>query len=134
MIIIDELPFSYVENDGFRNLMWVTEPKFVVPSRSTITRDCLKLYLKERTKLKEVLTKNEQQVCLTTDTWTSCQNMIYMCLTAHFIDDSWRLHKRILNYSLIPDHRGETCGKAIEQCLHMWGISKVFTISVDNAK
>ncbi|XP_031251216.1 zinc finger BED domain-containing protein RICESLEEPER 1-like [Pistacia vera] len=56
-----------------------------------------------------------------------------MCLTAHFTDDDWKLHKKILNFCPIASHKGLLIGKAIERCLLDWGISKVFTITVDNA-
>lgn len=43
------------------------------------------------------------------------------------------MNKRILNFCLIKNHKGETIGRKIEKCLLDWGISKVFTITVDNA-
>ncbi|TXG59748.1 hypothetical protein EZV62_014321 [Acer yangbiense] len=52
---------------------------------------------------------------------------------AHFIDSGWELHKRILNFCVVPNHKGETIGKIIEACLLDWGIERVFTITVDNA-
>lgn len=133
MIIKDELPFSFVENEGFRDLFSKAEPRFHIPSRTTTTRDVMSLYLKEKSILRDMFVKKKQRVCLTTDTWKSCQNLNYMCLTAHYVDDSWVLHKKILNYCVIPDSKGETLGKAIEQCLLEWGIERVFTITVDNA-
>ena len=87
----------------------------------------------EKGKLKSFFKSSASRVCLTTDTWSSVQNLNYMCLTAHFIDSEWRLHKRIINFCLIPNHRGDTIGKHIETCLHDWGIDRVFTITVDNA-
>ncbi|KAL4627407.1 hypothetical protein ACB092_05G163800 [Castanea dentata] len=75
----------------------------------------------------------EQRVYLTTDTWTSVQNLNYMCLTAHFIDSDWKIHKRILSFCLVENHKGETLGKAVEMCLLDWGIDKILTITVDNA-
>ena len=54
-----------------------------------------------------------------------------MCLTAHFIDNDWKLHKRIINFCHISSHRSEAIRKAIEKCLRDWGIDKVFTITVD---
>ncbi|KAK9937429.1 hypothetical protein M0R45_014222 [Rubus argutus] len=56
-----------------------------------------------------------------------------MVLTAHFIDDNWTLQKRILNFIVIPDHKGNTIRKLVESCLINWGIEKVFAIVVDNA-
>jgi hypothetical protein len=57
------------------------------------------------------------RICFTTDTWTSVQNPNYMCVTCHFIDGDWNLYKRIINYSLIPNHKEETIGKKIESCM-----------------
>ncbi|KAF7841566.1 zinc finger BED domain-containing protein RICESLEEPER 1-like [Senna tora] len=132
-VICDEQPFRVVEGHGFRKYINRLEPRFPVPSRVTVARDCYKLFIKESKKLKAFLKKSCMRVCLTTDTWTSVQNFNYMCLTAHFIDENWRLQKRIINYCIIENHRGDTIGKAIEKCLLGWGIEKVFSITVDNA-
>ncbi|KAL4013587.1 hypothetical protein IC575_025759 [Cucumis melo] len=132
MIIVDELPFKFIENEGFRNFCRVACPKFDPPSRVTIAKDIYQLYLDEKKKLKSFLVCNSQRVCLTTDTWTSLQNVNYMVLTAHFIDSDWVLHKKILNFCQVANHKGET-GKLIESCLLEWGIDKVFSITVDNA-
>ena len=72
-------------------------------------------------------------VSLTIDTWTSLQNINYMCLTVHFIDNNWELQKRVLNFCPIISHRGEDIGKGVEKCLLDWGIDKVFSVTVDNA-
>ncbi|KAH1256889.1 Zinc finger BED domain-containing protein DAYSLEEPER [Glycine max] len=37
-------------------------------------------------------------VCLTTDTWTLSQNLTYMSLTTHFIDNDWMLQKKVINF------------------------------------
>nr|GEX89691.1 hypothetical protein [Tanacetum cinerariifolium] len=50
MIIIDELPLKFVENEGFRRYMKMCQPA-LVPSRSTITRDCYQLYLEAAKKI-----------------------------------------------------------------------------------
>ncbi|KAI4328613.1 hypothetical protein L6164_020951 [Bauhinia variegata] len=87
----------------------------------------------EKGKLKECLKKSCVRACLTTDCWTSIQNISYMYLTIHFIDERWRLQKRILNFSQIDNHKGEIIGKEIDRCLREWGIENTFTITVDNA-
>ena len=56
-----------------------------------------------------------------------------MCLTAHFIDDDWNVHKKILNFCPVDSHKGKDLGIAIEKCLLDWEIEKVFTVTVDNA-
>ncbi|KAF1870652.1 hypothetical protein Lal_00026107 [Lupinus albus] len=97
------------------------------------TRDCYQLFFDEKKKLKAWFAKSCNHVCMTTDCWTSNQNLGYMCLTSHFIDEDWRLQKRILNFCLVESHKSETIGREIERCLREWRIERVFTITVDNA-
>ena len=61
------------------------------------------------------------------------QNYNYMCLTAHWVDDSWKLRKKILNFCRISNHKGVTIGNLVYRCLQEWGITRVFTVTVDNA-
>ena len=70
MIIVDELPFRFVKHGGFIDFMAEVEPRFEVPSWVTVTRDCLRFYIKENESLRNVLMAG-QRVCLTTDAWTS---------------------------------------------------------------
>ncbi|KAL4626790.1 hypothetical protein ACB092_05G122400 [Castanea dentata] len=134
MIIIDELPFRCVEGYGFKKYVTTLQPKFRLKdilSRQTVARDVIRIYNSEREKPRKSL--KGCRVCLTTDTWTSIQNLNYMCLTCHFIDDAWKLHKRILNFCQVEDHKGQAIGRKIEKSLHEWGIDDIFTLTVDNA-
>ncbi|XP_075640576.1 zinc finger BED domain-containing protein RICESLEEPER 2-like [Castanea sativa] len=134
MIIIDELPFRCVEGYGFKKYVTTLQPKLCLKdilSRQTVARDVIEICNCEREKLRKSL--KGCRVCLTTDTWTSIQNLNYMCLTCHFIDDAWKLHKRILNFCQVEDHKGETIGRKIEMSLREWGINGIFTLTVDNA-
>ena len=63
------MSFNFVEDKGFRLFSKNMQPRFDIPSRFTIMRDSLKLYVKEKEKLKTAL--RGQRLCLTTDTWTS---------------------------------------------------------------
>ncbi|KAL5560355.1 hypothetical protein UlMin_036566 [Ulmus minor] len=109
--IVDELPFRHVDGRGFRRFVKKAYPHFVFPSRVTIARDIYQLYLDTRKKL-----KND-----------------YMCLTAHWIDNNWKLQKMILSFVQVPSHKGDMVGKELIVCLNNWGITKVFAITVDNA-
>ncbi|KAM1088116.1 hypothetical protein ACFX19_016269 [Malus domestica] len=130
-IVLEEVPFSIVESEGFRRMMCKVQPRLHVPSRRTMLRGLFNMYDSMKNQLKKEI--HNHRVSLTTDTWTSVQNLNYMVLTAHFVDDDWNMHKRILNFCLIPSHEGKEIGKMIEQCLVEWGIEKVMCISVDNA-
>lgn len=47
MIVIDELPFKFVENEGFWRFMDVVCPHFNFPSRFTEARDWLQICRKD---------------------------------------------------------------------------------------
>ena len=133
MIVVDELPFAIVEREGFRRFCKTLNPEFDLPSRFTSGRDCHGLYIEERKKLQECFQKLSSRISLTMDAWTSDQNLSYMCLTAHFIDDDWTLHKRIINFCPLAGHSGHLIGRVVEKCLDDWGIKNVMTLTVDNA-
>ncbi|KAL9414881.1 hypothetical protein AB3S75_043194 [Citrus x aurantiifolia] len=133
MIILDELPFSHVENFGFRHFCSVACPRFMVPSRRTITKDIFDIFLLEKASLKSLLCDNKQRVSLTTDILTFITTASYMVITTHFIDQDWQLRRRIISFNTISDHKGETIGMQLEKCLLDWGIERVFTVTVDNA-
>ena len=132
-VILDEHPFRVVEGEGFKLLCRQLQPQMIVPSRRTIATDCYQLYLAEKLKLKAFFKSDCTRVALTTDCWTSIQNLSYMAITAHFIDNQWNFQKRIISFALIPNHKGETIGKKVEEALKEWGIRSVSTITVDNA-
>ncbi|CAI9283695.1 unnamed protein product [Lactuca saligna] len=131
MCIKDNQPFSIVKDEGFREYSRDLQPLFKLPSRWTIARDCLQIYKEEMYKLKDVL--RNQTVSITTDTWTSIQTINYSCLTVHWVDETWVLRKKILNFCPIANHKGVTIGKLVYKCLQNWQIKKVFTVTVDNA-
>ncbi|KAL1175392.1 hypothetical protein V6Z11_A04G086400 [Gossypium hirsutum] len=132
MIIRDELPFKFVEGEGFKFFISIACPRFHLPSCWTIRKGCLDLFNSMKNTLKQSFQKETSRICLTTDTWMSLQRISYMVLTAHWIDDEWKLQKRIINFCPISAHRGESIAQALEKCLRDWGIEKVFAITIDN--
>ncbi|KAJ9561442.1 hypothetical protein OSB04_006602 [Centaurea solstitialis] len=61
-VVKDEQPFNVVDGEGFREFCQVMQPKFHLPSRMTVSKDVLKLFSEERTKLKKELTKGGQRI------------------------------------------------------------------------
>ncbi|KAG6625755.1 hypothetical protein CIPAW_15G000700 [Carya illinoinensis] len=133
MIITDEMPFTTVDKKSFNKFVRCLEPRFPMPSRYTIMRDCMKRHVREKTEMKEMFSRTSQRVSFTTDTWTSIQNVGYMYITAHFIDSEWTLHKRIIGFKEIVDYKGASIGAMMDDCIQDWGIKKVLCITVDNA-
>ncbi|PRQ25454.1 putative ribonuclease H-like domain-containing protein [Rosa chinensis] len=88
MVVMDKLPFSAVERPGFKYFCSVAVPKWKMPCRKVIVKNFLRMYASKKEELKRELAGH--CVCLTTDTWTSVQNINYMVLTAHLIDNGWK--------------------------------------------
>ncbi|PWA89423.1 zinc finger BED domain-containing protein RICESLEEPER 2 [Artemisia annua] len=134
MFVVGEIPFKFVEHEAFVEYTNARNGRFMLPSRHKLSRDVSKYYLDERSKLLAYLTKPTTTVHLTTDTWTSsCQKTNYMVVTAHFIDDEWNMHKRIINFRPIGSHKGEDISSDLLKCIVGWGIKNVMTMTVDNA-
>lgn len=64
MLIVDELPFSFVEQEGFRAFCKVINPHFILPSRWTATRDCYNYFIEERRQLVSIFKNLSSRVCL----------------------------------------------------------------------
>ncbi|XP_058725940.1 zinc finger BED domain-containing protein RICESLEEPER 2-like [Vicia villosa] len=133
MIVEMDLPYMHADHKAFHRCLNVFQPRYIPISRCTVARDVLSLWDFEREKLKRFLSEHCRSMCLTTDGWTSCQNMSYMCITAHFIDNNWTLHKKILNFVQVLSHSGEVMANTISQCLDNWGLKNVLSVTVDNA-
>ncbi|KAJ9542380.1 hypothetical protein OSB04_028886 [Centaurea solstitialis] len=129
-----EQPFTVVEEVLYVKMIKTAQSQFEKFSRATSRADCFKIYEHEKKKLK-ALTKAASKISLTTDCWRSShQRVEYMVITGHFIDQNWRLQKRVLSFVHIPPPRtGLDIADCIYKCLKDWEIEdKIFTISVDN--
>ncbi|CAJ2670329.1 unnamed protein product [Trifolium pratense] len=132
MFVALDIPFERVEHAAFQNFMSVVLPRFKVPSSTELAHDVLRLWGTEKTRLKKFLSQHCQRVCLTIDTWTSSEKFCYMCLTAHFIDKDWKMHKKVLNFSQVTSHKREVMAKTVEQCLNEWGLNCVLSLTINN--
>ncbi|TVU17577.1 hypothetical protein EJB05_33621, partial [Eragrostis curvula] len=109
---------------------------FSVPTLTvTIRSDVLKKYKTMKLELQAELASLDSRVCITTDMWTSNQNLGYMAVTAHFIDASFNYKKKTISFKEVKyPHTGYAIEEAIVSSLTEWGIrDKLFTVTVDNA-
>ncbi|KAF8094668.1 hypothetical protein N665_0357s0003 [Sinapis alba] len=103
-------------------------------SRRTSTRDIVNMYLERKAAMKKWFVANKQRVSLTTDIWEAkITRASYMVVTAHYIDECWRLKKLIIGFKHVSDHKGQTISQVLLDVLADWGIEKLFCVIVDNA-
>ncbi|CAN6215278.1 unnamed protein product [Urochloa humidicola] len=136
LIVMHELPFTLVEYPKFGSFVSALNPWFKHVSRTTIRSDYISYYEEGKVDLRKIISNLKSRVSLTADMWTSNQTLGYLCVTAHYIDDEWILHKQIIKFTLVESpHDGRTMFNAFLKTLQDWNIeSKVFAITLDNAQ
>ena len=135
MIVKDMQPLSVVENEGFRRLMQVMDPRYQLPSRSTITRSLLPQKYEALKQTVKVELTQVKYVALTTDLWTSNQTLGYITVTFHYISHEWELHSRVLDtLNLDKDHTAANLAEELQKIAVEWGVDgKISCIITDNA-
>ncbi|XVF28924.1 hypothetical protein REPUB_Repub15cG0074700 [Reevesia pubescens] len=104
-VITHGYPFKIVEDAKLRAFHSYLNSNFKLTCRNTCKADCLKVQKKMKEKVKFGLEKISSRISLTANLWTSCTTDGYFCLTAHFVDDDWKLHSLILNFRhVLPPH------------------------------
>ena len=134
-VIMHDLPFQFVEWVAMKKMLCYLRPELHIVSRNTCKADCLRIYNREKSKIKSLLASIPGRICLTSDCWSSLTTDGYICLTAHFIDKDWNLQKKILNFCYLPPpHSGVALCEKIHHFLCGWQIDdRIFTITLDNA-
>ncbi|RZC49603.1 hypothetical protein C5167_018029 [Papaver somniferum] len=136
MIILHELPFSFIEYIGFRRVLTSLQPNIKLVKRNITKSDCIKIYQMEKKHLYEIFSKVQSRIRLTTDIWTcTTQNRGYMALTSHYVDEEWKIQKIILSFNAVDgQHTGVNIAKVLMEQLYKWNIDrKIASITLDNA-
>ena len=71
MIIMHELPFRFVEYEGFRDLMSFVQPLLCKICRNAVKKEVFKLFDFEKAKTMTLLEDITTKVSITTNMWTS---------------------------------------------------------------
>ncbi|WVZ68433.1 hypothetical protein U9M48_017370 [Paspalum notatum var. saurae] len=135
-IVLQELPYSLVEHEPFQKFIATLNPLFTIVSRTTVAEDVIRSYEKRKLAIRKVIKNSDSRVSLTADLWTSSQNLGYLCITCHFVDNDWKLQKRIITFSLVASpHDGVTLFNSLLKSLQDWHLeNRLFSITLDNAK
>ncbi|CAN6339976.1 unnamed protein product [Urochloa humidicola] len=81
------------------------------------------------------LKRLRSHVSLTADLWSSNQNLGDLGVTAHFMDEEFELHKKIIAFKKISfPHTSYAVQDGITSCLMEWDmVDQLFTLTLDNA-
>jgi hypothetical protein len=103
MICCDLQPLDIVNNSGFRTVLETAEPRYVIPTRKSLTYTVIPgLYDEVHTKVTaKFKSDGVRGIAITTDAWTSRTNQSYISYTGHCIDDNFNLNEyclRVVNF------------------------------------
>jgi len=95
----------------------------------------MEIFYNEKKKLFDHFSSLDCRFSCTMDMWTSNQNKGYLCVTCHFIDDEWKIQKRIINFMHLKGrHTGTNLSAAFLQNMTSWNLDhKLFALTLDNA-
>ncbi|XP_034925372.1 uncharacterized protein [Populus alba] len=121
MIMKLGFPLDMVENEFFKTFVCDLQPKFQLCSQDIVQADALSIYRQEKEKLMKYLDNLSSLFSITIDLQSYGDNKMSCCLTMHFIDDGWRMNKKILAFrSIEHDYMNE----AVKDVLVEWNIIK----------
>jgi hypothetical protein len=85
--------------------------------------------------LLDCLKNSISRVALTSDIWSGNAKEDYISVFAHFVNEDWDLHKRIIAMRLIDvSHTAVNIASRIETVIDEFGLTdKTFSITLDNA-
>ena len=130
-----KVAFRKADDPAWKAMINYCQPSFNVVGQQTVRADCLILYEEEKLQLYQKITKLKSHVSLTADLFLSNQNLGYLGVTTHYIDEEFELHKKIIAFKQISfPHNSFAVQDGITACLTEWDlVDRVFTVTLDNA-
>lgn len=129
MLVMDDLPFSHVEDIGFMRLMTEAAPLYSLKQRNFYSSMiCSDMYESVFKKIKEIIdeVKQDNKLSFTTDVWSDTSaGVSLLSLTAHTINKEFERTNFVLGAEPLEErHTGEYISKMLDDMLMKWDISR----------
>ncbi|CAI5498623.1 unnamed protein product [Closterium sp. Naga37s-1] len=139
-VVATDQAFSVVEHPTFHRMMMAANPacaeEKVIPSRSTLACQILRLADLAQTKLnEELLADGSGAVALTHDIWTGENHWSYMAVTGHSISKDCELRRVTLKFRALPgEHTSKKIVQVLEDVVKEWDLEgQCSVVTSDNA-
>lgn len=137
MIAVDYQPYNIVQNEGFRDFVFVLDPRYKLLSKDTLRNIHIRsMYNTAKEKL-EALLDRVKYVGITCDSWQSATSEHYLTFTCHFIDKDFSLRSSVLSTRKLKDvtnHSSQNIATSLKEVFDEWSLNeKVTCIVTDNA-
>ncbi|KAK8538205.1 hypothetical protein V6N12_044340 [Hibiscus sabdariffa] len=93
---------SLVEHEKLRAFHQYLNPNVKDISKYTITKYYMLKHETHKKLLLESMHSVSSRICFTCDGWSACTSRSYFALTAHYVDNNWKLQSKILNFRRSP--------------------------------
>ncbi|CAG8820860.1 24479_t:CDS:2, partial [Cetraspora pellucida] len=134
-LIVDQQPFTVVDNIYFVNWIRKLDPRYTLPTRQATKQMIIDEFNYRRERIHLDLAKIPGKVSLTADMWTDINKEAFLGLTIHYLDDNWKLCGFLLD--IIPfkvRHTGINMAQAITNILEEFNLhNKCVALTTDNA-
>jgi len=133
-VILDSRPFGDFSKPGIKKLLNVLIPGHSPPNRKTISKKLSIYYLKYKRKLIDIF-KNISHIALTTDALKAKNNLNYICLMAHFMDNQLNYVSLVISFrKFYGRHFSTRLKRWIKNELSIFDINdKIVSMTTDNA-
>ncbi|CAB5352179.1 unnamed protein product [Rhizophagus irregularis] len=134
-IVKNDLPFTYVESEDFRNMISLLHKDAFIPSADTIKNYIMTSFNDSQKKVASILQNTSSKISFTIDAWTSSNNFSFLGITAHWVTENWKLKSFLLDFiKLEGPHSGANIKDAFLKSLKNFNIeSKILGVTTDNA-
>ncbi|XP_037445775.1 zinc finger BED domain-containing protein RICESLEEPER 2-like [Triticum urartu] len=134
LIILHDYPLHIVQQPAFSALIGSLQPCFKLSDVDAMEGEVYAVYLKEKHNLLQALSTMPGRMSLTVGLWITSQTLGYVSIAGQFIDMEWRVHRRVLNFTMVASpHSQDALAEAISRSLFDWGMrEKLFAITLDN--
>ena len=130
-------PINICTDDGLQEVIRIasSDPTYTLPSRPVIDKKIDELFNAEQIKVQTLLDRADH-VALTADYWSSHGNESYLGITAHVVDESWKLHSLAIAVRQVEDrHFATACAEHFSTEAMSWKIyDRVTTFGTENAR
>ena len=111
------------------------KPSVKLQSADTLKRDIMKSFSTVREGVKKEVIRNNSMFSLTTDLWTSPNNIAFMAVTIHYINEDWKIVSIILDFVAFSGaHEGLKISEAIRCIADEFGLKgRILSLCCDNA-
>ncbi|GBN17231.1 Zinc finger BED domain-containing protein 4 [Araneus ventricosus] len=135
MFIFDYQPFNIVNDRGFRAFVSALNPSYRLPSRDTIVNTLLPAIYEQVSHDVRQACCTIKKACLTTDCWTSANNESFMSVTAHYLDEEFKMNSLLLDVSILfVPHTSANLASETLKIVENWNLQgKILVTVTDNA-